>query len=196
MSRPTWNLWWQVDVRKPCGTQTQIGIVPRLAVWKRKCEAERQIFPMIELSRLAVMWLWFYFHERVGSVYAYTRAAHMKRGACLPIRNITILMHFPRFGFNVTLVYQHESVRNHTFFSDVRQVWPTAGKERLRTLHKATTRNFLNWGRKPSPGEPDWRTSRKQSKDDTPDNEFGKRVARFQLCMLSLQVKPLFLFWK
>ena len=49
---------------------------------------------------------------------------------------------------------------------------------------------------KPSPGEPDWRTSRKQSKDDTPDNEFGKRVARFQLCMLSLQVKPLFLFWK
>ena len=69
-------------------------------------------FPMIELSRLAVMWLWSYFHERVGSVYAYTRAAHMKRGACLPIRNITILMHFPRFGFNVTLVYQHESVRN------------------------------------------------------------------------------------
>ena len=49
---------------------------------------------------------------------------------------------------------------------------------------------------KPSPGEPDWRTSRKQSKDDTPDNEFGKRVARFQLCLLSLQVKPLFLFWK
>ena len=43
----------------------------------------------------------------------------MKRGACLPIRNITILMHFPRFGFNVTLVYQHESVRNFTRPLDV-----------------------------------------------------------------------------
>ena len=90
--------WWQVDVRKPCGTQTQIGIIPRLAVGKRKCEAERQMFPMIGLSRLAVMWF-VVFIFRWGLVQ-FTRiperhtwhAAHN-----IPIRNTTILMHFPLF---------------------------------------------------------------------------------------------------
>ena len=112
VSRPTWIHVWLVDVKELNDMQTKICISPDSPVKKKVRSCMSDVQWSIFLSGIAVLWFWVYFMWGFSSVYAYTRAAHMTRGAWYNLMLTQPYLCTSPF-FYVTLLYQLESVRNY-----------------------------------------------------------------------------------